>query len=165
MKCCFIRLTALFLGWAAAGSSGSIKRRSSSSLDGAMSDVLGAAQTLDHVVGMYSGGDAEDIECAINTAVVVLRQVSNFVNGLVAHLTSEEVQLLQVSIESLDRAGERLVKSFAEKIPIFNEARICNSITTDVLDLGTCPSECFGGSSRGQGWPRRFWFYVKLQSA
>ncbi|KAK6857507.1 hypothetical protein PG995_006334 [Apiospora arundinis] len=136
MKCCFIRLTALFLGWAAAGSSGSIKRRSSSSLDGAMSDVLGAAQTLDHVVGMYSGGDAEDIECAINTAVV-LRQASNFVNGLVAHLTSEEVQLLQVSIESLDRAGERLVKSFAEKIPNFNEARICNSITTDVLDLGT----------------------------
>ena len=135
MKFSFIRLSVL--GWAAAGISGSIKIRSSKTLDGAMSDVLDTAQTLDHVVGVYSGGAAEDIECAVSTAVVVVRQTSDFVNGLAAPLTPEEVQLLQVSIESFDRTGESLVKSFAKKIRIFNEARICNSITTDVLDLGT----------------------------
>ncbi|KAK8087443.1 hypothetical protein PG994_002417 [Apiospora phragmitis] len=133
MKYSIIPLVTLLAGYAAARSLG---KRGSNTLHGAMSDVLDATRTLDHVVGGYDGGEAEDIECAINTAVVVLRQAIDLSNGLAAPLTSDDAQSFQASAESLGHAGDTLVKSFGDKIPIFNEARICNSITAHVTDLG-----------------------------
>ncbi|KAK8038534.1 hypothetical protein PG993_006945 [Apiospora rasikravindrae] len=112
------------------------KRTASTTLPGAMSDVVSAARTLDHVVGGYGGGEAEDVECAINTAVVVLRHATALCHGLPSGpLSAEDAAAFQASSASLGRAGRGLVSSFADKIPAFNEARICNSVTTHVTDL------------------------------
>ncbi|KAK8026297.1 hypothetical protein PG990_004120 [Apiospora arundinis] len=107
MKYSIISVTVFFAGLAVAHDSG----HSSATLQGSMTDAIDAARKLDHVVGGYHGGDAEDVECAINTAV--------------------DAQ----SFEALGQVGGNLVNTFGNKIPVFNDGRICNSITTHVTDL------------------------------
>ncbi|KAK7947776.1 uncharacterized protein PG986_008662 [Apiospora aurea] len=136
MKCSILPLTLLASLTAVSARTSIDKRTASTTLPAAMSDVLAAARTLDHVVGAYAGGEAEDVECAINTVVVVLRHTTRLAHGLPAGpMGAEDAAAFGASCESLGRAGEDLVASFAGKIPAFNEARICNSVTTHVTDL------------------------------
>ncbi|KAK8095009.1 hypothetical protein PG997_001694 [Apiospora hydei] len=136
MKCSILPLALLASLRAVSARTSIDKRTTSTTLPAAMSDVLAAARTLDHVVGAYAGGEAEDVECAINTAVVVLRHATQLANDLPAGpMGAEDAAAFKASSESLAHAGEGLVSCFAAKIPAFNEARICNSVTTHVTDL------------------------------
>ncbi|KAK8861796.1 hypothetical protein PGQ11_008031 [Apiospora arundinis] len=127
MKYSIISVTVFFAGLAVAHDSG----HSSATLQGSMTDAIDAARKLDHVVGGYHGGDAEDVECAINTAVVILREATDMAHRLTGPLSPQDAQ----SFEALGQVGGNLVNTFGNKIPVFNDGRICNSITTHVTDL------------------------------
>lgn len=115
-----------------------IEKRGSSSttLHGAISDVIDATNTLDHVVAAYSGGEAEEVDCAVNTAVTVLRHATTVANGMAAPMSDKDAEDWKASTVKLCDVGDSLVKTFDGKIDAFNDARICNSITTHVTDLG-----------------------------
>ncbi|KAK8108261.1 uncharacterized protein PG998_010274 [Apiospora kogelbergensis] len=125
MKYSVVSATALLAGWTMAN------RPGGATLHGAMTDAIDAARTLHTVVCNYKGGDAEDVECAINTAVVLMREATDQARGFQGTLSSEDAQ----SFDALGQVGGDLVNGFGDKIPIFNDARICNSVTTHVTDL------------------------------
>ncbi|KAK7921701.1 hypothetical protein PG985_009723 [Apiospora marii] len=109
--------------------------KSSDNLHVAMADVIDATNTLDHVVSAYSGGEAEEVDCAVNTAVTVLRHATEVANTLAAPMSEEEAEDWKASTVKLCDVGDSLVKTFDAKVEAFNDARICNSVNTHVTDL------------------------------
>ncbi|KAK7976965.1 hypothetical protein PG988_004455 [Apiospora saccharicola] len=111
------------------------KRGASTTLHGCMADVLDATNTLDHVVSGYSGGEAEEVDCAVSTAVTVLRHATDVASNMSAPMSDKDAEDWKASTVKLCVVGDSLVETFDGKIDAFNDARICNTVTTHVTDL------------------------------
>ncbi|KAK8133365.1 hypothetical protein PG984_005377 [Apiospora sp. TS-2023a] len=106
------------------------KRGASTTLHGSMADVIDATNSLDHVVSDYSGGEAEEVDCAVSTAVTVLRHATEVAGNMSAPMSYKDAEDWKASTVKLCEVGDSLVKTFDGKIDAFNDARICNTITT-----------------------------------
>lgn len=136
MKCFLVQVATLLAGMAAARGVEKRHGGSSDNLHGAMADVIDATNTLDHVVSAYSGGEAEEVDCAVSTAVTVLRHATEVAGAMAAPMSEKDAEDWKASTVQLCDVGDALVKTFDAKVEAFNDARICNTVNTHVTDLG-----------------------------
>lgn len=116
-------------------------KRDVETFKGAFAKVGQAAGEVDNVVRAYAGGPGDEIECAVATLVQVAQGATRSLSNMTA-LTAGEVGgnggsgSFHEASGGVSGAGDGLLADIESKVPLFAEAKICNSVMTWMMDMG-----------------------------
>ncbi|OHE96010.1 hypothetical protein CORC01_08703 [Colletotrichum orchidophilum] len=109
--------------------------RELSQVDTIMTTVLNGIQSLDGSICAYGGGDGKDLEDASSTMLTTIRNATYNAVAMLP-LTMDEAIAFQPLSDKLNAAGDKLLVDLSAKVPLFAQARICDSTLSWVALIG-----------------------------